>query len=52
MSLYRIRFKELNNGRDGGYGETKSFKASASSPHKAAQKLRRKAMIISVRRIK
>ena len=52
MALYRIRFKELNNGRDGGLGSVKSFKASGNNPHDATRKLRKKARILSVRRVK
>jgi len=52
MGLYRIKFKEINNGRDGGLGSVKAFKASGNCPQDAARKLRKKARILSVRRIK
>ena len=49
-NVYRVRFKEMN-GRNGGFGETKSFKTSASGPHDASRKLRKKGVVISVRKI-
>ena len=49
--LFRVKFKELNGGKHGGLGETKSFKTTANSAHDAAKKLRKKARIMSVRRV-
>ena len=49
--LFRIKFKELNAGHNGGLGEVKSFKASGRRPEDACRKLKKKAKIISVRKI-
>ena len=49
--LFRVKFKELNGGRDGGLGEVKSFKTTARDSQGACRKLRKKARILSVRRI-
>ena len=47
--VYRIKFRP-QNGRDGGYGDVQTFKASAGSPEQAAQKIRTKNVrVISVR---
>lgn len=50
--LYRIRFR-VRSGRDGGFGDTKTFKTSLSSPRDASRRIRTKgAQIISVKLIK
>jgi len=49
--LFRVKFKELNRGNNGGLGSVKSYKTTASNSHDAAKKLRKKARILSVRRI-
>lgn len=49
-TVFRVRFKEPNKGRDGGYGPTKSFKTTARDQNSAAKKLRKRAVIISVRK--
>jgi hypothetical protein len=50
--IYRVKFK-LRNGRDGGWGETQSFKTNANSAQSAGQKKKKKgAMIVSVRMVR
>lgn len=52
-SVFRVRFKELGTGRDGGSGPVKSFKTTARNPDAAASKLRKKRVrVLSVRRVK
>jgi len=48
---YRIKFRELDKGRDGGQGKIKAFQCSASNPKKALRKLRKRGKIISIRKI-
>ena len=48
--LFRVKFKELNGGRDGGLGEIKSFRTTARTPQDAARKMRKKGRVISVRK--
>lgn len=48
---YRIKFRELNKGRDGGSGKIKAFQCFAASPKKALRKLRKRGNIISIRKI-
>lgn len=50
--LFRVKFKELNGGKNGGLGEVKSYKTTARDPQAAAKKMRKKGKILSVRRIK
>jgi len=49
--LFRVKFKEINGGKNGGLGEAKSFKTTARNPQDAARKIRKKARILSVRRL-
>jgi len=49
-TVFRVRFKELNKGRDGGFGPTKSFKTTARNTDAAARRLRKRAVILSVRK--
>lgn len=51
-STFRVRFKERNSGRNGGLGPVKSFKTTARDQTAAARKLRKHAIILSVRRVK
>jgi len=52
QQVFRVRFKELCNGRDGGMGPVKSFKTTATNPDAAARRLRKKRVrILSVRRV-
>lgn len=45
----RVRFREVGKGRDGGLGDVKSFIGSSKN---AKKKLRKNAIIISIRAIK
>ena len=45
----RVRFREIGKGRDGGLGDVKSF---ISSSKQAQKKLRKNAIIVSVREVK
>lgn len=49
-TVFRVRFKEPNKGRNGGFGPTKSFKTVARDQNSAARKLRKHATIVSVRK--
>ena len=49
---YRVRFREIGKGRDGGYGDVKSCKMNLRKPNDAGSKLRKRAVIISVREVK
>lgn len=48
---FRIRFRELDKGRDGGLGPVKSYKCVARNGEDAKRKLRKRGRIISVRKI-
>ncbi len=50
-SRFRVRFRELDKGRDGGLGEVKSYKCFAKNGHEAARRLRKRGKVISVRKI-
>ncbi len=45
----RVRFREIGKGRDGGLGAVKSFLSSSKN---ATKKLRKNAIIVSIREIK
>lgn len=50
---YRVKFRELNVGRDGGTGDPKTCKLHLRDPSDAANHMKKKHIIIvSVRRIK
>jgi hypothetical protein len=49
---YRVKFKEIGKGRDGGFGDPKTCKMSLRDPNQAGSKLRKRAVIISVREVK
>jgi len=51
--VFRVRFKEIGTGRDGGFGSVKSFRTTARDPQAATRKLRKKGVrVLSVRRAK
>jgi hypothetical protein len=52
IRTYRVRFRELGKGRDGGLGDVKSCKMSLRQPNQASGKLKKRATVISVREIK
>jgi len=52
IRVFRVRFREIGKGRDGGFGDVKSCKLSLRNPDDASNKLRRRAVIISVREVK
>jgi len=45
----RVRFRELGAGRDGGLGAVKSFVSNAKN---ARKKMRKRAIIVSIREVK
>ena len=45
----RVRFREIGKGRDGGLGNVKSFLSSSKN---ARKKLRKNAIIVSIRDVK
>ncbi len=45
----KVRFREIGTGRDGGLGNVKSYISSAKN---AKSKLRKRAVIISIREVK
>jgi hypothetical protein len=49
---YRVRFREIGVGRNGGLGDPKTCKMTLNDPNQADKKLRKRAVIISVRAIK
>jgi len=50
-SRFRVRFREYNQGRDGGLGPVKSYKRFAKNGNDAKRHLRKKGKVISVRKI-
>lgn len=50
--VFRVRFREIGKGRDGGLGDTQACKLSLRNPNDASTKLRKRAVIISVREVK
>lgn len=50
--VFVVRFKERKDGTNCGLGNVKSFKTTASSPKQAAEHMRKKGHIISVRKTK
>lgn len=52
QALFRVKFKEVNSGKNGGFGSVKSFKTTARDPQSAARKLKKRGVVLSVRRIR
>jgi len=48
---FKVKFRELNKGRDGGLGDVKSYKCFAKDGNDAARRLRKRGRIISVRKM-
>ena len=48
---FRVRFRELNKGRDGGLGPVKSYKCVAKDGNDAKRHIRKRGVIISVRKM-
>ena len=47
-----MKFREIGTGRDGGMGDPKTCKMSLGDPNQASSKLRKRAVVISVREVK
>lgn len=50
--LFAVRFRTRKNGANSGFDDTKSFRTVANSPKAAAQKMRKKGEVLSVRKVK